>query len=55
MLYIVLLSFVGAVFCVMSFYFGYIYGRRVEKWYKNQFDEINRKKILENIKKSNLN
>jgi len=55
MLYIVLLSFVGAVFCAMSFYFGYNYGRRVERWYKNQYSEINSKKIIENIKKSNLN
>jgi hypothetical protein len=55
MLYIVLLSFVGVVFCAMSFYFGYNYGRRVERWYKNQYNEINRKKIIENIKKSNLN
>lgn len=55
MLYIVLLSFVGTVFCVMSFYFGYKYGRRVERWYKNQYSEINSKKIIENIKKSNLN
>ena len=51
MLYIVLLSFVGAVFCVMSFYFGYIYGRRVEKWYKNQYNEINSRKNNRKYKK----
>ena len=41
--------------CVFSFYIGYSYGRRTEKWNNNHHNDVNGKKMMKVIKKANLN
>jgi len=41
--------------CVISFYLGYSYGRKVEKWNNNHHNDVNGKKMIKDIIKSNLN
>ena len=40
---------------VFSFYMGYSYGRRTEKWNNNHHNDVNGKKMIKEIKKANLN
>ena len=41
--------------CAISFYMGYSYGRRTEKWNNNHHNDVNGKKMMKVIKKANLN
>jgi hypothetical protein len=41
--------------CAISFYLGYSYGRKVEKWNNNHHNDVNGKKMIKDIIKSNLN
>ena len=41
--------------CAISFYLGYSYGRRTEKWNNNHHNDVNGKKMMKVIKKANLN
>jgi hypothetical protein len=41
--------------CAISFYLGYSYGRKAEKWYNNHHNDVNGKKMIKNIIKANLN
>jgi len=41
--------------CIFSFYMGYSYGRRTEKWNNNHHNDVNGKKMMKVIKKANLN
>ena len=41
--------------CAISFYLGYSYGRKAEKWYNNHHNDVNGKKMIKDIIKDNLN